>query len=656
METDLSVVGRARRTALSVSLAGIAVPFALGFALGMALPDDLLPDPGKRLITALFLAVALSISSVKIVTMVVRELGFLRRTVGQVIVASAIIDDTIGWIIMAVTFGLALHGSVDVASLAQSVIGTAAFLVISFTLGRRVVFRLILWANDSFVSEMPVITMILAIMGAMALITSAIGVHTVLGAFVAGILIGQSPNLTGHIDEQLRGLIVSLFMPVFFGMAGLATNLLTLANTELLALTVFLIAIASVGKFGGAFMGGRFGGLSWGQSLAIGCGMNARGSTEVIVATLGLSMGALSENLFSSIVAMAVVTTLSMPPMLRWALGRLPPSAEERARLERETLEATSFVAAIERLLVTVDASPSGQFAARLVGLLAGVRRITTTVLHFDYAPDTVAPDGTRQADRTRALVIEGVESVDRGALSDGDAAPPLIVTRAETPTEEAITAEAKKGFDLLIVGREPASEGETLHDRIARSAAAFGGPFALAIARGRHRKANMGTRLRILVPVDGTAAARTGAELAIALAQGSRGAVTALHVASKPPSARRRGAGPRRAEDTGGAEAILRDAGRLGAPYGVTVREKLTVADAVAEAIVAELRSGDHDLVVLGVNPRPGDRLSFGALAATLLDRAPCSVVFVAPTAFAPAAVDAPIEPGARSRGQTAA
>ena len=78
-------------------------------------------------------------------------------------------------------------------------------------------FLLIRWANDHFVSEVPVITAILVVMGAMALITNAIGVHTVLGAFVAGMLVGQSPILTRHIDEQLRGLIVALFMPVFFG-------------------------------------------------------------------------------------------------------------------------------------------------------------------------------------------------------------------------------------------------------------------------------------------------------------------------------------------------------------------------------------------------------------------------------------------------------
>src|SRR6266853_2174205 len=306
METDLSVVRRLGRAAVSVSIAGVSLPFACGFALGELLPETMLPAPDQRLITSLFLGTALSISSVKIVAMVVREMNFMRRTVGQVIVASAIIDDTIGWTIMAVTFGLASHGGLDVASVAQSILGTALFLAASFTFGRRVVFRLILWANDSLVSDMPVITTILVITGLMALITHAIGVHTVLGAFVAGILIGQSPILTRHIDEQLRGLITALFMHVFFGVAGLNSDLRVLQDPSLLLLALGFIAIASLGKFSGAFLGGAVSGLTWRESVALGCGMNARGSTEVIVATIGLSTGALSQSLFTMIHTMAV--------------------------------------------------------------------------------------------------------------------------------------------------------------------------------------------------------------------------------------------------------------------------------------------------------------------------------------------------------------
>ena len=156
----------------------------------------MLPDPGKRLITSLFLGTALSIASVKIVATVVREMNFLRRTVGQVILGSAIVDDTIGWIIIAVIFGLALQGHVDPLSVAKSVIGTLAFMAFSLTVGRRLVSLAIRWVNDTFVSEFAVITAILVIMGLMALTTHMIGVHAVLGAFVAGILVGESPILT----------------------------------------------------------------------------------------------------------------------------------------------------------------------------------------------------------------------------------------------------------------------------------------------------------------------------------------------------------------------------------------------------------------------------------------------------------------------------
>lgn len=366
METDLGLAKKMGRAAISASIIGICVPFFCGFSLGQFLPEALLPNPEQRFIGSLFLGTALSISSVKIVAMVVQEMSFLRRNLGQVIVASAILDDTIGWILIAIIFSLANHGTLDVGSLVRSILGTVLFLVLSYTVGRRLVFVLIRWANDTLVSEAPVITIILLLMGGMALTTHLIGVHTVLGAFVAGVLVGESPILTGRIDQQLRGLIMGLFMPVFFGRAGLSADLTILKDPTLLGLTGGLVVIASLGKFAGAFLGGRLGGLSGRESLALGCGLNARGSTEIIVATIGLSMGVISQSLFTMIVAMAVITTMAMPPMLRRALARLPISDDEKARLEREEFESKGFVANLERLLLAVDESANGKFASRL--------------------------------------------------------------------------------------------------------------------------------------------------------------------------------------------------------------------------------------------------------------------------------------------------
>jgi Kef-type K+ transport system membrane component KefB/nucleotide-binding universal stress UspA family protein len=638
METDMSVVGKQRRIALSVSLSGISLPFVCGFVLGELLPDSMLPHPEHRLITSLFLGTALSISSVKIVAMVVREMNFMRRTVGQLIVTSAIIDDTLCWIIMAVTFGLAVHGGVDMTSLTQSILGTTLFLVASFTFGRRLVFILIRWANDNLLSEVPVITTILVVMGGMALITHAIGVHTVLGAFVAGILVGQSPILTGHIDEQLRGLITALFMPVFFGLAGLNADLRVLGSPALLLLSLCLITIASLGKFSGAFLGGVVSGLTWRESLALGWGMNARGSTEVIVATLGLSMGALSQDLFTMIVAMAVVTTTAMPPMLRWALAQLPLRPDEKARIEREEFEARGFVTNIERLLVAVDESESGRFASRLAGLLSGSRGIPSTVLQLGSSaaaregqetPVAAAKDQPIAADAAAAAAIESATADAAATIAD------ITTRRQKELTGQAIAKEARKGYDLMLIGVEPTVADGEIDQRVAQIAAAFEGPLAIAIARGPHRgEATVASHLDILVPVTGTGHSRRGAEVALALARASLGSVTVLHVARRAQRSRRR----RLRRGLGGTWAgigtneapILQDVLRLGEQFGVPVRPAVRTRADAEEAILGQLKLGKHNLIVMGVSPRPGTTLSFGDAAASVLMGSSRSILFV--------------------------
>ncbi len=106
--------------------------------------------------------------------------------------------------------------------------------------------------HDSFTSEFPVVTRILVIMCGLALITEALGLQTVPGAFVAGVLIGGSPILTKHISDQLRGMVASFFAPVFFALAGLNSDLTILGSPRIALLAAGLILVASVGKFAGA--------------------------------------------------------------------------------------------------------------------------------------------------------------------------------------------------------------------------------------------------------------------------------------------------------------------------------------------------------------------------------------------------------------------
>jgi Kef-type K+ transport system membrane component KefB/nucleotide-binding universal stress UspA family protein len=627
METDLKLVRQTGRASIYASVMGIIVPFACGVALGEMLPDSMLPDPEKRLITSLFLGTALAIASVKIVAVVIREMNFMRRVVGQVILASAIIDDSIGWIIVSIIFSLALHGAIEPLSVAQSVIGTILFMVASFTIGRRMVFFAIRWVNDNFVSEFAVITTIMVIMSIMALITYLIGVHTVLGAFVAGILVGESPILTKHIDEQVRGLITAFFAPVFFGIAGLSADLSILADPHMALLTAGLIVIASVGKFGGAFIGAELGGLTRREGFALACGMNARGSTEVIIATVGLSMGALNQNLFTMIVAMAVITTMAMPPTLRWALSRIPMRKEERLRLEREDMDTRGFVPNLERLLVAIDDSANGKFATRVGGIIAGHSAMPTTVMHIrppnkkgGKAAAATAEEKVKETAETVQVVAERTEGEENKAGDTLDISTVVEIA----PTREQIAEEAQKGYDLMLVGLEKSvvRKNEFSND-ITNLAAGFEGPLAVVDARGEHLKDPLRGRLSILVPVNGTDVSRRAAEVAIAIARATGAPITALYVAQTGKIKTKRS---RQYE-----EAILKDIVKLADTYEVDIKTAVRPNVAADQAIVREIHRRRNNLVVMGVGRRPGERLYFGDTAATLLETSDRSLMFVA-------------------------
>jgi len=624
METDLQLVRKTGRASVYASLMGIVVPFGCGVALGFFMPADMLPHPDHRLITALFLGTALSIASVKIVAMVVREMNFMRRTVGQVILASAIIDDSVGWIIVSIIFSLALHGEVDALSIAQSVVGTFVFMVVSLTIGRRLVFYAIRFANDVLVSEYAVITAILVIMSVMALTTHLIGVHSVLGAFVAGILVGESPILTKHIDEQLRGLITAFFAPVFFGLAGLSADLTILANPEILWATVGLILIASIGKFGGAFIGAEIGGLTKREGFALACGMNARGSTEVIIASVGLSMGALTQNLFTMIVAMAVITTMAMPPTLRWALSRIPMSKEEKQRLDREELEDKGFLPNIERLLLAVDDSTNGTFASRIAGIIAATREMPTTVMHItngNVDDKKVVKAETAKAKDAASTVIEVAERAEHTKSAEDQTKLEIEVeTLVQQPSTEAIAKEAEKGYGAMIVGLDKMiARKNQFHDDVTNLAAGFESPLIIADGRDEHRKHPLHGTISILVPVNGTEVSRRAAEVAIAIARANRAPVTALYVA---PGGKARS---RRNE-----EAILKEIVTLGETYAVDIRSAVRASEAADVAILREAARRKHNLIVMGTARRPGEKLNFGDTAAALLEKSPASLVFV--------------------------
>ena len=632
METDLKLVRKVGTPAVLVTILGVGVPFACGVAAAFFIPQSILPAGSTRLVTSLFLGTALSISSIKIVAMVVREMDFMRRNIGQIIIASAIMQDTIGWIIIAVTVGIAAAGGVALGPLAKTVIGTVLFLAASYTIGRRLVFWLIRWVNDTFVSEYAVVTAILIVMLGMALITQAIGVNTVLGAFVAGVLVGESPILSQHIEDQIRGFITAFMMPIFFGISGLSADMTVLKDPTLLLLTLALIAIASIGKFAGAFLGGVASRLSLPESVALGCGMNARGSTEVIIASIGLTMGALTQNLYTMIVTMAVLTTMAMPPMLRWGLRRLPMRKEEKERLEKENLDAKGFVSQFERLLVTADESDSGKLATRLAGFIAGQRGMPVTVVQLEKKkPKSKEAEEKAEAPLKEVATDSAKEGHRVAKEEQGEDKPEKVEVsaRVETKPSDAVKKEGDKGYDMLFLGLGHMHEKDGgFSAAVDRAVRDFDGSLALVLS-GRDKNALDGKGFKILVPVNGTEASRNGAEVAFALSPSKDSEVTALHVGERAPNngaKRKRQGGQKRNE-----KAVLDDTVKLAKRYGYDrIRTAVHTDVAPEEAIVAEAETVGANLIVIGASRRVGDHLFLGQTVACTLKNWKGAIVLV--------------------------
>src|ERR1051326_1360058 len=636
METDFSIVKRMRRTAFFSSVSGIVFPFACGLFLGEALPDSMLPEPERRVVTALFLATALSISSVKVVAMVIMEVDFMRRNIGQLILASAIIDDTIGWIILAMISGIAAEGALNAKSVSFTVGGTLVFLTLSFTFGRRVVAHVIRWTNDNLRIDFAVLSAILVLMCVMSLVTEMIGVHTVLGAFVVGILVGQSPILTKQIHEQIRGLIIALFAPIFFAVAGLSVDLTILKHLHLIELAIGLILIASLGKLVGCYVGGRLGRLSSSEAAALAIGMNARGTTEIIVASIGLSIGVVSQDFYTLIVVMAVATTMVLPPTLRWALTRIPPTGEEKQRLEREQAETKEFVPKVERLLITADRSEDGKLASILGGLFAGSRKVMATVLDLglkEYATHSVVREKIEDWVRLSIEFATRKEMQRKGDEVKATAPPAQLNTQSSTEEPSAaVSREVKKGYDMLFIGLEQAllSNGEkpgSLHASIGKIVNDFKGALGIVVAKDKMPPEQRMSTMDILVPASGAEYSRRAGEVAIAIAKACRCRVTALHV--YPPQ--HEGLLMRRIrEHLEPARALVRNLQELGKREGVTVKTIVKVRRAPEPVILRQIKKGKHNLVVLGVNARPGEKVFFGPKAKVLLERVPCSVLLV--------------------------
>lgn len=319
IEVDLSAILRQGKASFVISLFGMVIPFAIGFGSAMLFPTlfvrETAADP---LLVALFMGTALSITALPVIAKILIDLNMFRSDLGMILIAVAVINDIVGWLLFATILGT-MNKSGEAIAIWMTVGMTVGFTVLMLTVGRLIIDAILppLQAYTSW----PGGVLGFAVGGGLlaAALTEWIGIHAILGAFIFGVAFGDSTHLREKTRQILDHFISFIFAPLFFASIGLQVDVI--AHFDFVLVLVVLV-IASAGKLLGSIIASKMMGFSRRESLAIGFGMNARGAMEIILGLLALQAGLIGERMFVALIVMAIVTSLVAGPAMQWIMGQ----------------------------------------------------------------------------------------------------------------------------------------------------------------------------------------------------------------------------------------------------------------------------------------------------------------------------------------------
>jgi Kef-type K+ transport system membrane component KefB len=284
MEVQLPQLLKQGKVAMFTSTFSMVIPFFTGFLTAHFFPGFFgLPDDGpNNFYFALFLGTALSISALPVIARILMDLNLFRSKIGMVIIASAMFNDLVGWIIFTVILSL-FRKTGDNGSVWYTIIAILGFGLFMLTLGKKIIDRILPWIQNKISWPGGVLSFAFSLCLISAAFTEAIHLHAILGAFIAGIAVGDSVHLHEKAREIIHQFITNFFAPLFFVSIGIKVNFIE--NFDL-GIVLFICLLAYFGKLTGASLGAWWGGMTGREALAVGFGMNARGAMEIILGTL----------------------------------------------------------------------------------------------------------------------------------------------------------------------------------------------------------------------------------------------------------------------------------------------------------------------------------------------------------------------------------
>ncbi|KAI9725048.1 MAG: hypothetical protein M1812_000324 [Candelaria pacifica] len=306
------------KIALSVGAAGMALPFGLGCAIAWGLYNQFHDEPGTKPISfgvfMLFIGVAMAITAFPVLCRILTELKLLSTPVGVIVLSAGVGNDVVGWILLALCVALVNAGT---GLTALYVLLTSIAYILFLVYAIRPVFLWILKRTGSIQNgpTQSVVGLTLLMVLTSAFFTGIIGIHPIFGAFVVGLICPHDGGFAIKLTEKIEDLVSVLFLPLYFALSGLNTNLGLLDTGITWGYVIGVTCVAFFAKIIGGTLAARCSKLVWRESLTIGVLMSCKGLVELIVLNIGLSAKILSTRTFTIFVVMALLTTFATTPL-----------------------------------------------------------------------------------------------------------------------------------------------------------------------------------------------------------------------------------------------------------------------------------------------------------------------------------------------------
>ncbi|RDB19933.1 K(+)/H(+) antiporter 1 [Hypsizygus marmoreus] len=315
LEIDTKVIKRNIVAASAISIAGLLVPLGLGAALGVGVYREFI-DPSVNFgYFLLFTAVAIGITAFPVLCRILTELKLLDTTVGVVTLAAGVGNDVVGWILLALTVAL-VNASTGLTAL--YVLLVCVGYVIMLLYPGRWAYVWMAKRTGSLEQGTPtagMMTITILVVFISAFFTDIIGVHAIFGGFLAGLIVPHENGYAISLVEKLEDLVSILFLPIYFTLSGLRTNLGLMDNGKTWGYTVIICLVAFFSKFLACYAAASATGFNWRESGAIGSLMSCKGLVELIVLNIGLQAGILDTRTFSMFVVHALILTFITTPL-----------------------------------------------------------------------------------------------------------------------------------------------------------------------------------------------------------------------------------------------------------------------------------------------------------------------------------------------------